>query len=333
MAINVGIVGLGWPGRKHAESLTALGARVVAVADLDPVRTAQVAEQYDARGYAHWSALLEGESELDAVVLATPPSVRLEPIDEICDRELAIFCEKPPALDMATARRAARAIRRARVVNAVGFHYRWSLCAAAMRELIRQRPRLFARIVVAWPVLDWVRQGRASRDLYQKSVSGGPLIEQGIHFQDALRFVTGEEPVEVQAMSDPGTTHPQEGRDSEETTALLVRYASGMLCTHVHNWSYHGAILQLQVVGPSFDLTWSMHGEERLYGTAGSDPVEEHSGLDPYLEEIRGFLEAVRRRDPSLVRSDFADACRSLAVCEAGVRAVETGERVQVPAE
>lgn len=333
MSLQVGIVGLGWAGQKHTESLAGLeGVKIAAFADLAEDRLKKFAGQHGARAYTHWQQMLDAERNLDAVILASPAQVRLEPIRAIAARGLALFCEKPPALDLAAARKAAALIRKAGVLNSVGFQYRWSPLAGKMRDLIEGRPLLFARIVVAWPVFDWVRSGHAPRHLYRKDLCGGPLIEQGIHFQDALRFITRDEPVAVQGLADPGRIHPVEGRDCEETTALLLRHASGMVTSHIHNWSHQAKLLQLQIVGHKFDLTWQMEGAVRLFGAVEGQPIDETSTADPYLEEIRGFIAAVRKKDQSLIRSSYADACQTLAVCAAATRAIAGGKPIAIPA-
>ena len=43
------------------------------------------------------------------------------------------------------------------------------------------------------------------------------------------------------------------------------------------------------------------------------------------------FIEAVRRRDPSRVRTPYADAVRTLAITLAGEESARTGRVVQVP--
>ena len=268
MAVRVGIVGLGSPGRRHAESLQAAGgAQLTAVADLNPDLVAASVKAHGVRGYGHWAELLEGEPDLDAVILATPARVRLGPIQAIAERGIALFCEKPPALDLATARQACQAIARAGIINSVGLQFRWSPAASRMRELLAGRARLFARLVVAWPVLDWVKQGHASPALWHKEDCGGPMVEQGIHYQDVLRYVSQDEPVAVQAMAELGRTEAPGPRDSEDTTIVSVRHASGMLTSHVHNWSHRGRVMDLQIVGDDFELTWRMGDGHVLTGT------------------------------------------------------------------
>jgi predicted dehydrogenase len=329
--IAVGMVGLGI-GQYHLRSLAAIPeAEIVAIADLLEDRLREQAARYGARPYPHWQAMLDAEPDLDAVILATPVPVRREPIRAICARGLALFCEKPPAGDLATALPIAGMIAQAGILNMVGFQYRWAPLAERLRSLVQGRALSFARIVVAWPVFDWVAAGTASAQLYSKAHCGGPLVEQGVHYQDVLRYITGDEPLVVQAMDELGQIEPLAGRDTAETTVLIARHASGMLSTHVHNWSHQGSLLQLQVVGRDVDLTWHMQQESRLVGAVEGRAIDERDGSDPRLLEMRGFVDAVLRADQSQVRSTYLDACRTLAVCQAATTAAETGRPIHVP--
>lgn len=329
--VKCAVLGLGI-GAVHLRNLAKISdAELVAVADLNMDLARKAAEQAGARAYGDLGALLDGEQELDAVIVATPAMVRRQPIEAICARRVALFCEKPPALNSIEAQAISDIIARAGILNSVGFMYRWSPQAHRLREMLAGRPRLFARTVVAWPIFDWVASGGVPKYLYSKARCGGPLIEQAIHFQDVLRYVTGDEPMRVEAMADLGRIAPLDsGRDCEETTAYLLRHESGMLSTHIHNWTHQGMLLQMQIVGQQFDLTWQMEGERRLFGAIDGKNISETSDADPYFEELVGFVEAVRRKDQGLIRSSYADATRSLQVCEAAARAVETGEGVVI---
>lgn len=331
MKLKIGVVGLGI-GAVHVSSLDKIPeAQIVALADLDAERVQQFADERGARAYADWQSMLEGETELDAIILATPAKIRLEPIRAIAERGIALFCEKPPAVDLKSALEIRDIIESAGILNTVGFMYRWSPLALRMKELIAGRPRLFARGVVAWPVLDWVVSGAAPKSLYSKAACGGPLIEQAIHYQDVLRYITGDEPVSVHAIANLSTLLPPEGRDCEETTAYILRHESGMLSNHIHNWSHKGTVMQIQVVGDTYDLTWNMnHGDMKLTGTIDGESIHEASDSEYYFSEIVGFVNAVQQKDQSLIRSSYADACQSMAVCEAATNAVTSGEAVAI---
>lgn len=330
MAIKVGVVGMGI-GSRHVENLELTpGAEIAAVADLNIEKAREIGERVGAKVFADWQSMLDGTPDLDAVILATPAVVREEPIRAICERKLALFCEKPPALTSAEAEKIEEIIAESGVLNTVGFMYRWNHLATHMRDLVAGRKLLFARTVVAWPILPAVADGDFPMSLFSKAKCGGPLIEQAIHFQDALRYICGDEPVSVMGAAELGEIVTQAGRDCEETSVYMLRHASGMLSTHVHNWTHNAALIQIQVVGENLDLTMQMEEELWLRGWADGEKIEESWAGNPYYEEIVGFIDAIEKNDQSILRSPYADACRSFKVCEAAAEAVVSESQVTI---
>jgi myo-inositol 2-dehydrogenase/D-chiro-inositol 1-dehydrogenase len=58
---------------------------------------------------------------------------------------------------------------------------------------------------------------------------------------------------------------------------------------------------------------------------------EEYSSRDnPYLNEDRAFIEAIRTGDASLIRSTYSDGVRTLAVTLAADESARTGKPVSV---
>ena len=61
-------------------------------------------------------------------------------------------------------------------------------------------------------------------------------------------------------------------------------------------------------------------------GHIGEETVkQDFPDIDLHLLEMQAFLDAVRSHEPEMVRSDFADATRTLAVVLAGDRSIKAG--------
>ena len=59
-----------------------------------------------------------------------------------------------------------------------------------------------------------------------------------------------------------------------------------------------------------------------LTGTVDGTPVRECFEADIYNLEIAGFVDAVAQADQTGIRSSYADACQTLALCLAANAAV-----------
>jgi hypothetical protein len=118
--------------------------------------------------------------------------------------------------------------------------------------------------------------------------------------------------------------------DCPDSHAVALRFADGAAGTLSATWAIHP---QDWARANLVDIAF---GERRLHwGTSGVTLA--HGGeAPPALTRLDGsidavFVDAVRRRDGSAIRSSYADAVRSLAVSLAANESARTGAPVRVP--
>jgi predicted dehydrogenase len=136
--ISVGLIGCGDVAEcGHLPTLVGDARfQVVAVCDLNPQRAQLLASQ--AGGSAHyidWRQLLDGE-ELDAVVVAVPPEVSPDIVEECLRRKLAVLDEKPLAATVEDGRRIARIVAEENGVYQSGFVLRYGDWVQELRRLV-----------------------------------------------------------------------------------------------------------------------------------------------------------------------------------------------------
>jgi scyllo-inositol 2-dehydrogenase (NADP+) len=131
------------------------------------------------------------EEALDCVFVATPSRYHAEVVEAALERGLHVFCEKPFALDPATGYRLAELAERKRLVNQVGYHYRF---VAAFNEAKRLLDRKIIgklhhiRAEAYGPV---VLRPKGSTWRSQKSEGGGCLFDYSCHAIDLLNYLVG----------------------------------------------------------------------------------------------------------------------------------------------
>ena len=72
------------------------------------------------QGYGDWKRMLD-EARLDAVSMAVPPVLQCQIVEAAAARNIAVFCEKPAAADVPSARQMLRHVEEAHVVHAMNF--------------------------------------------------------------------------------------------------------------------------------------------------------------------------------------------------------------------
>ncbi|HTT52704.1 MAG TPA: Gfo/Idh/MocA family oxidoreductase [Streptosporangiaceae bacterium] len=142
---GVAVIGAGLAGRAHAAAYrtasTLFGldrpeVRLVAVADTDRARAADVARRYGyARAEPGW-ADVAAAPDVDAVSVATANHQHREMVAGLLAAGKHVLCEKPLAASYADAQAMTAAAEASGLVAAVGYVYRRSPAISAVRELV-----------------------------------------------------------------------------------------------------------------------------------------------------------------------------------------------------
>lgn len=190
--MRIALLGAGRIGQMHARVLAATpGVDAVVVCDAVPERADAVAAEVGARAVRRAEEALD---VADAVVVASATDTHGSLVRTALSRGLPTFCEKPLAPDLASSIALAAEVDGFGVPFQLGFQRRFD---PAYRE---------ARRLVASGELGTVYAIRmAGHDPAPPSeaylaVSGGLFRDFSVHDFDVLRWLTGQEVVEVFAM-------------------------------------------------------------------------------------------------------------------------------------
>lgn len=186
MRVSVAIVGCGAvaemghiPAARRVEKV-----HLAALVDTDRARAEQLAERCGVPKVV--GSLTEVASEIDAVILATPPHVRPVLAEQAFGAGLHVLCEKPLANSSAECRIILAAAKQTKRVLAVAHTYRFFLNRIHVRSLLQEKflGRLFTVAVEQGDPSDWpTRTGYTMR---RDLMPGGVLLNEGIHSLDTL---------------------------------------------------------------------------------------------------------------------------------------------------
>jgi myo-inositol 2-dehydrogenase/D-chiro-inositol 1-dehydrogenase len=190
--LQVGVVGVGRIGVFHAETLRALdGVAGVTVTDVDEARAAAVAADLGVGVVAEPGDLVA--AGVDAVVIAAPTHAHASLIRLVAEAGVPAFCEKPVALEVAAIDQVMAAVEDAGTLVQVGFQRRFDAGFAAARAAVES-----GEIGTVLVVRAGTHDPAPPPESYIAG-SGGIFRDLAIHDIDAVRFVTGQEVVEVYA--------------------------------------------------------------------------------------------------------------------------------------
>ena len=284
--LRVGLVGCG--GRGTGAAAQALAAdpavRLVAIGDLDPTQVATAAvvlgrtaadrficpRELRFSGADAWRRVID--SDIDLVILATPPDCRPRHLAAAVAAGRHAFCEMPAAIDDAGAATIAAACATARSRGlSVMSGLAWRHDRRTAELITRLRDGAFGRPVAAHMAsfvgLPWRQPASADASAAAQrrrnwitcpAQSGGDFVERQIHAIDKALWALGDE--------DPQTVEPLAPPAADGTAGVVFRFATGTTLTVVGGRRPHAADLIAEVV----------HCDRGACDLRGCDGAERH---------------------------------------------------------
>lgn len=347
MSVGFGIVGCGLIANFHAKALEEIrGAKLVACYSEPLVTAKNFADKQGCTAYDSLAAML-ADPKVDAVAIATPSGVHMDPAVEAAKAGKHVVVEKPLEITLKRCDKIINACEKAGVKLATIFPSRFHDAPKKVKKALDQGR--FGDIALGNAYVKWFRtqeyyDGGAWRGTWALD-GGGALMNQAIHSIDLLTWFMG--PVaEIRAQMGL-LAHKR--IEVEDTAVASVRFESGALGTIVATTAaYPGYLKQVEIHGSlgtavmeEEDIkVWDfakkkasdaaiLKGmqEQKSDGGGASDPAAiGHHGHKMLLQD---FVDAIRKdRTPAV---DGYEGRRSVETILAIYKAAETGKAVQLP--
>lgn len=257
------------------------GLRLHAVFDPDPKRAEAARRKFGAaHAFSDIHAFLA--SGIRSVSVTSPAPTHHANVLLAADLGLHVLCEKPLAMDAEEGRAMVDAMGRAGRVLFVGFTYRFSGVARAIREQLALgavgEPRLL-RLIYNWDLHgrdlrggDHPQPGPINQRRELRMQEGGPMVDCGVHQIDLARWWLGSEVVACESRG----TWIEERHEAPDHLVLDLRHASGVRTVVEMSYSFGHtcpkpyADFVYEVVGTDGVLRFDRErGLFRLWSSAG----------------------------------------------------------------
>lgn len=274
--IGIGIVGAGFarttqiPGFLNCE-----GARVVAITSRHRERAESVAKEFGIQNVASdWRELIQRD-DIDLISVVTPPSTHMEITLAALERNKAVLCEKPMAMNTQEAKRMTERAHEAGVLALIDHELRFLSSRRKMRAMLHEGAIGNVRhcnyvfrsdyrgVLGTW---DWWSDA---------TMGGGTLGAIGSHAVDSFRWLLDAEVTEVCCVL---STHVGERPDktsgrmravtSDDAVRMLFRFAE----TPLTKGATGAASLSVVESG-------KLRNQLEVYGSGGALKVEETGEL------------------------------------------------------
>jgi predicted dehydrogenase len=325
-----GVIGAGGWGSVHIQTYhNAESAEMVAVSDLREDRGTAVASKYGAKYYADYHELL-ADDEISAVSIVTPDFSHHEIALAAAKAGKHILCEKPLAITSQECTDIIRAAEEAGVKLMVDFHNRWSPLVYQAWEAIKNDQigepqhayyRLSDRIFVPTEMLPWA--GKSTVEWFI-----------GSHSIDTMRWLIGDEPVRVYAVSRSRLLKSM-GIDTPDFYQIILEFRNGATLVIENSWILPNTMpiiidLKCQIVGnkgcinidASHHRAIEKYTEEKVeYPDVFVMPIIHGEMTGFAVESIRHFIDCVvNDKAPMVTGNDGLVVTRVIEAIEESVR-------------
>lgn len=325
MTLNVGVIGTGMIGQDHIRRVTRVlsGAEIVALTDADADLAQQVASGLKNATVHTTGADVIDDDGVDAVLVTSSGPTHEEYVRACIAANKPVFCEKP----LATSEEACRNIIAAEVAAGrrlvqVGFMRRYDAAYRALKNVVESG-------TIGAPLVYYSgHRNPAVPDHYTRDMA---IVDTAVHDFDVARWLLDEEFAGIRVLPAKPNRH---GGALQDPLLMILDTASGVLVN-----------VETSVnIRYGYDIRGEVVGEDGTAALADRSPIVLRqagvvSGTVPedwrerfitaYDTELQEWIDAVASGEGATGPSSW-DGYAAQVVCDAGLEALRSGERVTV---
>ena len=226
---------------------------------------------------------IRNNKEIQAVYIALPNSMHAEYTIRAAKAGKHVLCEKPMATSIADCKAMIEACQKHKVKLMIGYRCQYNKLHLKAIELIRAGQIGQVQAIEAAFGFN-IKPGEWR--LNKKMAGGGPLMDVGIYCLNASRYLTGEEPADIKAISSV-IDHDGRFNEVEENDGWTMKFPSGIIasCNTTYGgngmnfFKVHGSKGAIQM-DPAFNYDGMHLKAELADGQKIDQPETEHDPVD-----------------------------------------------------
>lgn len=239
-SVKVGVIGCGSiaKNRHFPEYSSHQETDIIAVCDRVQDRANAAAQRYGVQAYTDYIELLKNK-DIDAVSICTPNYLHARMTIAALESGKHVLCEKPMATSLKDAEKMNEAATKSGKILMIGHNQRFVPSHQKAKQIIESgevgKVYSFRTAFGHSGPESWSIDGENSWFFKKDQAVIGAMGDLGVHKADLLRYVLGEEFVEVAAFVE---TSAKQHADVDDGAACILRTGSGIIGTLTASWSY-----------------------------------------------------------------------------------------------
>jgi len=271
--------------------------------------------------YENFDAMVSNP-DIDIVYVVLPNSMHAEFTIRAFEAGKHVICEKPMAITVAECDQMIAAAAKAGKQLSIGYRLHFEPHNLAMMKFGQEKEMGRVKEVVAENGMGSMQGWRLDRAL----AGGGPLMDLGIYCVQAARYTLGMEPVAVTAQ-EGAKTDLDKFREVEESMTWQLEFPGGIKARCRTSYSE-----ELDIIHADAEHGWARLEPSFPYrGIKGktSQGVMDLPEINQQAYQMDDFAKAIQENRPTPVPGEMGR--QDVKILQAIYRAMETGERVEIP--
>lgn len=307
-------------------------ARPVALVSGDRAKAEAIAVKYGISedaiyDYENFDSIRDN-SEIDIVYVILPNALHAEYTIRGLNAGKHVLCEKPMATTIDDCEKMIEASEKANKKLMIAYRVQYEPYNMKAIEWSREQKYGPIQFITSDTVIDV--GGPNQWRLDKKLAGGGSLMDIGIYSVNAMRYLTGEEPIAASAVMHQDKDDPR-FRDVEQTILFQLRFPSGVI-TNCSS-SYSTSTLNRYTVvfrdgWLKLDPATTYSGHRFFHGTPESETQLFLPHVSHFAAEMDHLAKAIKNNQP--VKTPGEEGLKDLRVIEHIYEAARTGKNVEV---
>lgn len=300
--LGVAVIGTGFWGKNHARVYKELeSTELVAVCDQEAERAKKVADQFSVKAFTDSARMLQDEA-IEAVSICTWSTSLAREALKALKAGKHVLVEKPMATNTRQAQKLLLTAEENGLHFTVGFLMRFIPGIQDIREAVKTRKIGDLVCATAKRVSQWP----------ERIGDVGVVKDTAIHDIDVVRFIFGEDPVNVYAK-----TGCMRHRKFEDYAQIMLTFKGGKSAFIESNWLTPYKTRTLTVTGSDAIMRLDYITQELWIEAKKENLQPKYPWQEPLKVELQHFADCITKREKPKVTG--TDGIKALRIAEAAL--------------
>jgi predicted dehydrogenase len=262
--------------------------------------------------------------DIDVVYVVTPNALHAESTIKAAKAGKHVLCEKPMEVSSEKCQQMIDACKQAGRQLAIGYRLHFEPNNLECMRLAREK--VFGSLKEVQADFGFRIGDPTQWRLNHALAGGGPLMDVGIYALQATRYITGEEPTEISAMTT--VTDPVKFKDVEESIMWQMKFPSGIIASCNSTYNFNGMDRYRALAENGWFQLSPAYGYGGIQGIRSDDQPINFPGMDQFAAEMDNFAECILNNRPTPVPGE--EGLRDIKIMMAIYEAARIGKTVKL---